>query len=283
MSLPNKSFLGSSVFQSVVENANFAVLLFDNQTLVYANSRSDELLGLSRNSSLDAADILPSEVFQSLCLQSERVGNDQLVKELELRFASDESNWIELTVSNLLVDGRLLQQLIFRDITKSKQREASLLKEAHTDDLSGLGNRRQFRRTLDSCITESVCLAIVDVDHFKSINDSFGHIIGDNAIRFVASRLLEHFGNELCVARLGGEEFGIVVAAPVPEEMEQRFEEFRLAIESGTATTQTIKLTVSIGVAFSNPTEAVRELLDRADKALYKSKNAGRNRLTILR
>ena len=204
-----------------------------------------------------------------------------MVKELELRFASDESRWIELTVSNLLIEQRNLKQLIFRDITKTKQREANLEREATTDDLSGLSNRRQFRRSLDSCTNKSICLAIVDADHFKSINDSFGHVVGDNAIRFVASQLLEHFGDEICVARLGGEEFGVVVSAPVPSEVTSRFEDFRAAIESSAVSNQMIKLTVSIGLAFSDQHGNIRELMDRADIALYQAKNSGRNRLSI--
>ena len=270
----------SELFRQIVDDSDFGILLFDSEELVYANGRADELLGVTRSTTNLAADLLPFEVYKILSAWNEVESQAQQSEEVELRFASGDAKWIEMTVSTIKVGNDKLNQLVMRDITKSKRREASLEREATTDDLSGLSNRRQFRRTLDSQSRQLLCLAVVDLDHFKSINDSFGHHVGDNAIRFVASKLLEHFGDEPCVARLGGEEFGIVVNASQPELVEKRFEEFRRAIELGQINNQAIKLTVSIGLAFANSNNDISELLCHADEALYQSKNSGRNRVT---
>ena len=185
-------------------------------------------------------------------------------------------------VQRLSFGDRELRQCCLRDISGRKAQEFDLRKEAVTDDLSGLSNRRQFRRQLDLYSDDRLALAVVDVDHFKSVNDQHGHCMGDAAIRFVAAKLLQYFEMELCVARLGGEEFGVVIQVDDTNTVVENLEAFRRSIELETRAELTIELTVSIGVAFSNlENEQVFSLLERADQALYASKHNGRNCLTI--
>ena len=120
----------------------------------------------------------------------------------------------------------------------------------------------------------------VDVDHFKQINDRHGHLIGDAAIRFVAEQMLKSFFEAICVARLGGEEFGVIADASI-EDVAAQFEEFRRTIQRSSFSEHNIGLTVSVGLAIGLDSNDGHALLECADKAVYESKNLGRNRLTV--
>ncbi len=241
------------------------------------------LLGIGNQKSDSASDILPAELFEKLQKTGSSDADHSTVSEFELRFASGESKWMETTVKEIEICDSRFRQLSLKDISKSKLRESELEREATTDDLSGLANRRQFRRVLDRNACRCLAIAMVDVDHFKSINDSFGHTIGDHAIRFVAGQLLRHFEEELCVARLGGEEFAVVCEFDDRKLTEEKFESFRQAVEVGHFFGTSLRLTVSIGLAFSDDAEEIGDLLFGADKALYTAKNSGRNRLALHR
>lgn len=162
---------------------------------------------------------------------------------------------------------------------------AQLATLATTDGLTGVANRRLFRERLDvecelASDEEPLSLILLDVDHFKQFNDSFGHQAGDDLLKRLASRLKELVRAHDVVARYGGEEFvillpnaGLEVATQIAERLCKRIEAENFAHRT---------VTISIGVASkdSGPLEA-RMLLERADEALYVSKRAGRNRFTL--
>lgn len=164
-------------------------------------------------------------------------------------------------------------------------------KEATTDPLTGLKNRRSFEVIMqDSMVNvdkfdESLCLVMADIDHFKKINDNYGHIFGDKVLKSVSSLLLANVKGKDSVARLGGEEFAILLPETSLEFAGIVAENLRFAIESARIKTiktgKTLdKLTVSMGVTTYHKGESTEEFIDRADKALYESKNSGRNRIT---
>ena len=154
-----------------------------------------------------------------------------------------------------------------------------------TDSLTGLYNRRAF---LDECISFSKqhcrgCVAIVDIDHFKKVNDTYGHDAGDQALIAVARKIAKHNQAPNVVARLGGEEFAIVMIGDKKEENHRQLEALRIAVEEGRVTykTDTMNLSISIGATFIKDTfEAdFSALLSLADKALYRAKEQGRNQV----
>ncbi len=166
-----------------------------------------------------------------------------------------------------------------------------LRREAMTDPLTGIANRRAFEQNLEQACAEadasgdSLTLAMIDIDHFKRFNDRWGHPTGDQVIRFVASQLIAFSTPPRTAARYGGEEFAVIMPRVSEGEATGSLE----AICNGVAvrhlrrrTTQEDlgQVTISIGVAERASGKTPAALIEEADRALYASKQAGRNRVT---
>lgn len=161
---------------------------------------------------------------------------------------------------------------------------AELHRLARQDDLTGLLNRRAFleRAAAKKFDSDAPMLVMVDIDHFKRINDTKGHAAGDLALQHVARMLKKDAPSGSLVARLGGEEFAILV--PTMENWtpaEGAIEAIRQCLAATPIITPAgaIRLTASFGLAIARPGDSLDKLLSRADDALYAAKNAGRNRL----
>jgi two-component system cell cycle response regulator len=155
------------------------------------------------------------------------------------------------------------------------------LEMAVTDQLTGLRNRRYVRRHLDSLLrTEDAAVLILDIDRFKSINDRYGHNMGDAALKDVAERLREQLRAADVVARYGGEEFLAVLTGAEAAEAMLVAERLREAVASApvVAEGQTVPVTISIGVALGGPGTPAEKVIGAADAALYRAKRDGRNR-----
>ena len=157
--------------------------------------------------------------------------------------------------------------------------------EAQHDAITGLLTRRTFDFDIEQLDDgEPVSLILVDVDDFKTVNDTFGHDIGDQTLRIVARALLANSRQNDRAYRLGGDELAVLLSGTVPETALRRAEVIRRAVETGptafVARSERGKVTVSLGVA-SLPPHAPRksELLRAADAAMYRAKGAGRNRV----
>lgn len=165
--------------------------------------------------------------------------------------------------------------------------DAQLERLSATDTLTGLSNRRHFMECLQSELTfhdgqaSPVCVALLDADHFKRVNDSHGHHAGDMVLRKLATLLREHLSNpsELA-ARLGGEEFALLLpgmpltsALAVCERLRVRLADHEFKVDG-----QSIRVTVSIGLVEYRAGE-VEAVIQQADRNLYKAKQEGRNRV----
>jgi len=124
---------------------------------------------------------------------------------------------------------------------------------------------------------------MIDIDHFKSFNDQYGHNIGDRVLKVVAATLSSNVRTFDVVGRWGGEEFLAVIEKIDPEELSSRAEILRQLVESSglTIDDQPLSVTVSIGGAVAGEGETVNEVVKRADVHLYQSKASGRNRCTV--
>jgi diguanylate cyclase len=188
------------------------------------------------------------------------------------------------------------RQLVTEMASSSRQIEAlqtalqNVKVEALTDGLTGLANRRLLDETLRRRVDEldasaGLCLLMCDIDHFKRFNDTWGHPVGDQVIRFIATVLGQHAHGDILAARYGGEEFALVFprthlakASAIGEAIRQEIGSKRLTRRS---TGQVIgAVTISIGVAQLRRHETVADLIGRADACLYASKRAGRDRIT---
>ena len=180
------------------------------------------------------------------------------------------------------------------DISQRKELEKELYLQASTDMLTGTNNRRSFmtlaeqelRRTRRFARTMSIMM--IDIDHFKPINDQHGHAVGDVVLQAVVKRILESLRLSDQLGRLGGEEFAVILpettltnAADVAERTRKHLAE-RPIIASGSSGQIALSCTISIGIAqLSSHDGSVDDLLNRADEALYRAKREGRNKVVI--
>lgn len=160
------------------------------------------------------------------------------------------------------------------------EHNARLTHEASHDALTGLPNRRELDRTLAR--RDPRCVALVDVDHFKRVNDTFSHRVGDQVLARVAATLLATVSDDGLVARYGGEEFALILADDEAAAA-ATCERARAAIAALTwpAPMGDERVTVSLGIASSHQHAEVAALLAAADAALYSAKRAGRNRVVL--
>jgi len=175
------------------------------------------------------------------------------------------------------------------DVWNSSQPLDALTTAATRDFLTGLLNRRSFfdiaKRIVSTCrrSKSDYAVAIIDIDHFKIVNDTYGHDAGDDVLKSIAKTIERHTkrGGDLC-ARHGGEEFAIMMEVENAKNIGPYFEKLRAAIESCVVKFEgrEIKVTASFGVVISNELE-LDAMITAADENLYKAKNDGRNRVVI--
>ncbi len=199
-----------------------------------------------------------------------------------------DGRWIEFsehrTPKGYIVGSRI-------DITQRKRLEAELRELASTDELTGLANRRQFMQRLEEELerlrrqtTRAACVLMLDLDHFKRVNDQHGHAAGDRLLQHFAQLLRQELRSVDTPARMGGEEFAVILPGTdlaAAQGIAQRICE-RLAAQPFHAGAQQLNVTVSVGVAALDAADLSADaVLARADAALYRAKAGGRNRVEL--
>ncbi len=178
------------------------------------------------------------------------------------------------------------------EVEELKQALQQAISEALTDPLTGLKNRRAFDRVIESMIEQDAtakqrhALLMLDVDHFKKVNDTYGHVFGDKVLRSIAHVLQNTVKGADSVARFGGEEFAVLLPDTGVEGARVVAERIREAVENGRIrghrqSEQVGGITISIGVAGYRQGDTAESFIERADRALYQSKSDGRNRVTV--
>ncbi|MEQ1638092.1 MAG: GGDEF domain-containing protein [Methylococcales bacterium] len=179
-----------------------------------------------------------------------------------------------------------------QEIIELRNKLDQAIAETLSDVLTGLANRKGFSKALKKALTQaeethsSTALLMADIDHFKKVNDTHGHLLGDKVIKFVADTLTMQIKGQDTASRFGGEEFAVLLpntslqgAQAIAETIRNKIEKARIF---RTNSREPIgKITISIGIANYRPHEAIEAFIDRADSALYLSKQNGRNRVTI--
>jgi diguanylate cyclase (GGDEF)-like protein len=164
---------------------------------------------------------------------------------------------------------------------------AGLRHAAATDGLTGTLNHAAFRAELDAALEESrvtaqpLSLLLIDIDHFKSVNDSFGHLEGDRMLRLVSSVLVAHKRRDDALGRVGGEEFALVLRGADSDAAQLVAGRIRSALRTATIMTPA-HLTLSVGIAErSDAVTSAHALLEAADRALYLAKDRGRDQAVL--
>ncbi|MBH0057860.1 GGDEF domain-containing protein [Pseudoalteromonas sp. SWXJZ94C] len=195
-------------------------------------------------------------------------------------------NVIEVSLAHILIF-RFYEKTRFSAYNRLSIRNLEIQQLAETDKLTGLYNRQKFDFELSKLIANNAnsttdnanIVLICDIDHFKNINDTYGHLVGDNVLTGFAKILKEKLTNNALIARWGGEEFTIILSNTCLSDSVEQANELREYIAKNTITN--IAFTISIGLATVQKDDTVLKLLERADKALYKAKNNGRNKVSV--
>ncbi len=217
-------------------------------------------------------------------------GHNVQNKEIYFQEKNEPAMWLSLTTKTLLLDREKVICSTLLDVTEVHELSSQLSYQATYDELTGLVNRREFEDRLQEIIdsarekkTENI-LCYLDLDQFKVINDTCGHMAGDEMLRQLSRVLHRYIRRNDTLARLGGDEFGILLencqlkdALIAAENIRQVVQEFRFVWEGST-----FNIGVSIGLTpISSVDESISEVLRRADTACFVAKDAGRNRIHV--
>lgn len=181
-----------------------------------------------------------------------------------------------------------VNQALEREVVERGRLEARLREVAITDGLTGALNRVGFlargQTELERALTagEGLTMLMLDVDHFKSVNDRFGHAGGDAALRHLIAVVSKQLRRSDLMGRLGGEEFAVLLPAIAPADSERLARRLVMQVAKSPAAhgDRSINMTVSIGLALARPTDhSIEQVIARADDALYRAKAEGRNRM----
>ncbi len=286
----------AETIQGVLDNMDPGITLFDaNLELVSYNDRVRDLFGLSSDALHVGIPLI--NILQKMAENGDFGDNaDDIVRERFDLFKSGES----FTLDHARPDGRFIEvrggpmpggEFIasYTDITERKQMEDELRRLATTDPLTGVNNRRRYTETSERELVRCkryehpLCVLMLDADHFKVVNDTYGHEAGDRVLVALANACAEELRDVDVLGRFGGEEFTITLpettletALDVAERLRLALSETKVPLDDGSE----ISFSVSIGAAhLRNPDEMLSDLLNRADSALYKAKESGRNQV----
>lgn len=252
----------------------------------------------------DAGDALSKELIsvsqaiQSAQKSSEAYGQTLAHASKSLVTADDAAVDLKATVETLATATRRVQRenkSLEKRLSESTAEVARLRdhleqvrRDATTDGLTNLANRKAFDEELERACAEAeasgevLTLAVIDIDHFKNFNDTWGHQTGDQVIRYVASVIGGNGPPPRFAARYGGEEFALIFPGESAEIARATLEEIRVEVSSRMLKRRSTNedlgaITVSSGLAQRQPGESAHNVMERADGALYSSKRSGRN------
>lgn len=230
------------------------------------------------------------------------LSNDRLERHVERLASSSNPKDVLAAVSSIVADTRDFVagtrqlegdlQASAEDMSKLKEELVTARREATMDALTGLNNRRSFDLKLEMLLAASAinkddsCIIMLDIDHFKMVNDTYGHLIGDKVLSNIAMLLKDKMRGSDFTARYGGEEFVILLPNTQTTNAFTVAEGIRLAIERLNLINKRTgrplgRLTASFGVAGHRKDETSEDLINRCDRALYQAKRLGRNRSVL--
>ncbi len=292
-------------FRQIVENAHDAIVVTEAGSLdepgpvvVYCNKAFIELSGYSEAEILGKSPrMLQGELTDREQLDKirEALSRGEAVQAQLLNYnKAGERYWVDMSIRPIYGESGAITHFVAieRDITQWHQQQDLLYRMAVTDELTGLFNRRMFfevgAKYLQLAIRHGKPLSVVmmDLDHFKRVNDRHGHQTGDIVLRLIGQVLMASVRESDVVARLGGEEFGLLLPETRREEampVVQRIQQSLAAALRQSDLPADARITMSVGVTLSSSNDEVLDsVMLRADRAMYAAKQNGRNRIEVM-
>jgi len=278
----------------IIETAPSPMLISElcSGALLYVNEQARQLLSLERQATLENTEV--SHFFaepeaNELFFEELKTRNRVDRMEIQLGTTADQLVYVMISGIPIELEDKSCLMIGMVDITPRKALEEELRTRATIDGLTGCFNRSHFFETAENELTRSLrykhplTVVMLDIDHFKGINDTWGHEIGDLALISFCDAIRKELRTADIFGRIGGEEFVVVLPETDCEVAEGVAERMRRAIENMTvafADDQTLQFTVSIGISGITDSDAeVTQPIARADAALYEAKNGGRNQV----
>jgi diguanylate cyclase (GGDEF)-like protein/PAS domain S-box-containing protein len=283
-------------FRSLVQHSSDVVAVLDDRGRVtYASPSSSEVLGYRPDELVDRGVevLIHPDDWSAFEHALDRVDAESDLHRIEVRIRTWPQAWktFEVTIRDLRgepsVGGIVLNA---HDVTERKALESSLRHQAHHDELTGLANRVLFRQRISEALndgpaTRQLAVLFIDLDDFKTVNDSLGHDAGDDLLMIIGSRVEAALRPGDTAARLGGDEFAVLLDdIPNPEHatgVARRL--LGIVREPVTLGDREIVVTASVGIAFGGVAQATSPtiLLRSADAAMYHAKSAGKGRVKV--
>ena len=286
--------------RTLFENTSDAVIILDDHGFLDCNAATLKIFGCPSMQvfvTKKAADLSPA--IQPCGTDSSTLAKQQVEK--AMRESSNRFEWVhrrldtnqtfpaEVLLNSMHIHGKHVLQAVVRDITERKQFQLELERQAHLDYLTGLHNRRFFMQVAETELARAIrysaplSLLMMDVDHFKLINDTYGHKAGDRVLKKISETCQKTLREIDIIGRVGGEEFAVLLpetdideAMDVAERLREEIAKAKVEIDQ----VLPLNFTISIGVTTLTPqNENIEGLLNVADKALYVAKDSGRNRV----
>ncbi len=285
-----------SKFRTILETAADGILVADLQSrkFVEGNPSIAKMLGYSQAelATLDLSDIHRPEDMPAVNEAFEKLtkGEIKIAIDIPVRRKNSSVFFADITTASLMLAGRECEVGFFRDATERLQNERIITHQAQHDSLTGLINRQFFLEKINEAIVRGVrgeqafAVLCLNLDHFKDVNDSQGHPIGDELLRSVANRLRKCLGMTDAVARLGGDEFAVLLTfVGYPGEAGIRASKLIDAVsEPVTLKGNSVSITASIGISlYGTDADDAETLLAHADLAMHRAKAEGRNRYSF--
>lgn len=287
-------------FHQLVSQSLVGIVIMENGVFSYSNAKFNEMFGYSADEirGLDVLDTV-AEVDRALVEENIRKRLSGEVARLDYVFRGLRKNGVEIDVevhtNAMEIGGKLALISLLMDVTERIRAEREVralhdeLREQSTHDaLTGLYNRRYLEETLGRELIAAkrhghpVSVIMGDLDHFKAVNDRYGHLGGDEVLRVFGDLMKRHARGSDIYCRYGGEEFLLVLPHMAQNGATERAEQLRSAMAAAPVPygAELIAVTASFGVAtFPRDGQTGDELIAAADRALYAAKTAGRNRV----
>lgn len=278
---------------SAVEASPNGIMITDREGVIeYVNPRSEQISGYSLQESIGKTPRLFKSAFttKGACKSMWRTitDGDEWVGELENKRKNGEAYWARVYVAPIKNHQHEITHFVAiqEDVTEARALASELSHRAAHDDLTGLINRSEFKRKLSHLVSEAHnsdvqhALCFLDLDQFKVINDTCGHIAGDELLRQLSRQLSKRTRKNDTLARLGGDEFGILMEHCDVKQAHRVADEIRKVVESFQFiwNSQMFTIGVSIGMTqIDQQTISATEVLKQADSACFAAKRSGRN------